>query len=47
VRAICGLLRAQSGHIVKDSADIGPFSAHDSVQHRIAVVLETVACSAS
>ena len=40
VRAICGLLRAQSGRIVKDGADISRTPAHDLVQHRIAVVLE-------
>jgi ABC-type branched-subunit amino acid transport system ATPase component len=40
VRAICGLLHAQSGRIVKDGADISRTPAHDLVQHRIAVVLE-------
>ena len=40
VRAICGLLRAQSGRIVKDGADISRTPAYDLVQHRIAVVLE-------
>jgi len=40
VRAICGLLRAQSGRIVKDGDDISRTPAHDLVQHRIAVVLE-------
>ena len=34
VRAICGLLRAQSGRIVKDGADISRTPAHDLVQHR-------------
>jgi len=40
VRTICGLIRAQSGRIVKSGADITHLPAHDMVDHHIAVVLE-------
>ena len=40
VRTICGLLRAQSGRIVKNGVDISRVPAHNLVNHHIAVVLE-------
>ena len=40
VRAICGLLRARSGRILKDGVDISRTPAHELVRHRMAVVLE-------
>ena len=40
VRAICGLLRARSGYILKDGVDISRTPPHELVQHRMAVVLE-------
>ncbi|MFN4016912.1 MAG: ABC transporter ATP-binding protein [Reyranella sp.] len=40
VRTVCGLLRARSGRIVKNGADITATPAHDLAQHGLAVVLE-------
>jgi branched-chain amino acid transport system ATP-binding protein/nonpolar-amino-acid-transporting ATPase len=40
VRTICGLLRARSGHVVKNGVYISRLPAHDLIDHRMAVVLE-------
>jgi ABC-type branched-subunit amino acid transport system ATPase component len=40
VRTICGLLRARSGHVVKNGVNISQVPAHDLIDHRMAVVLE-------
>lgn len=40
VRAVCGLLRARRGSIVKNGSDITMAPAHDLARHGLAVVLE-------
>ena len=40
VRTICGLIRASSGTITKDGADLTSVAAHHRIRHGIAVVLE-------
>lgn len=40
VRALCGLIRAQGGRIVKDGVDLTPLPAHHRPRHGVASLLE-------